>query len=169
MSFTRVCNGNTIFIRKHRTTSSCTAIDRIRATPADVHYYFFPGMDAVASEGVRAMLRQTMIILATAAALTGALSADAFARGGGGHGGGGGHMGGGFGGGHIGGGFGGGHLAGSPLGGLGGAPVGSLGGAQFHGPHLGGGFHYGHHRFSGFFGGGTYGYVPSYDDYSYAD
>jgi hypothetical protein len=51
------------------------------------------------------MLRKTMIVLATAAALTGGLTADAFARGGGG-GGGGGH-GGGFGGGtHMGGGFG---------------------------------------------------------------
>ena len=48
------------------------------------------------------MLRKTMIVLATASALTGGLTADAFARGGGG---GGGH--GGFGGGaHIGGGFG---------------------------------------------------------------
>jgi Spy/CpxP family protein refolding chaperone len=46
------------------------------------------------------MLRQTMIVLATAAALTAGLTADAFARGGSGHGGG-------FGGGH-GGGFGGG-------------------------------------------------------------
>ena len=46
------------------------------------------------------MLRKTMIVLATAAALTGGLTADAFARGGGGgHGGGfgrGAHMGGGF-------------------------------------------------------------------------
>jgi len=49
------------------------------------------------------MLRKTMIVLVTAAALTGGLTADAFARGGGG-GGGGGH-GGGFGGGaHMGGG-----------------------------------------------------------------
>jgi hypothetical protein len=53
------------------------------------------------------MLRKTMIVLLTAAALTGGLTADAFARGaeggGGGHGdgfGGGGHMGGGFGRGH---------------------------------------------------------------------
>jgi hypothetical protein len=45
------------------------------------------------------MLRKTMVVLATAAALTGGLTADAFARGGGG---GGGH-GGGFGGGHPGG------------------------------------------------------------------
>jgi len=55
------------------------------------------------------MLRKTMIVLLTAAALTGALTADAFARGGGG----GGH-GGGFGG-HMGGGFGGGHFAGRGL------------------------------------------------------
>ena len=49
------------------------------------------------------MLRKTMIVLATAAALTGGLTADAFARGGGG--GGGGRHGGGFGGGaHLGGG-----------------------------------------------------------------
>ena len=65
-------------------------------------------------------MRKTMIVLAMAAVLTGGLTADAFARGGGGGGhgggfGGGGHMGGGFGGGHIGGGhmgagFGGGHM-----------------------------------------------------------
>ena len=56
------------------------------------------------------MFRKTMIVLLTAAALTGGLTADAFARGGGG--GGGGH-GGGFGGGvHMGGGFGGGHFTG---------------------------------------------------------
>jgi hypothetical protein len=63
------------------------------------------------------MLRKTMIVLLTAAALTGGLTADAFARGGGGGGhgggfGGGGHMGGGFGGARMGGGFGGGHFAG---------------------------------------------------------
>jgi len=60
------------------------------------------------------MLRKTMIVLATAAALTGGLTADAFARGGGGGGhmgGGGGHMGG-FGGVHMGGGFGGAHMGG---------------------------------------------------------
>jgi hypothetical protein len=56
------------------------------------------------------MLRKTMIVLATAAALTGGLTADAFARGGGhrgggGHGGGGGHRAvGGHGGAHVGGG-----------------------------------------------------------------
>ena len=69
------------------------------------------------------MLRKTMIVLLTAAALTGVLTADAFARGGGGGGGGhgggfrgGGHMGGGFGGGgHMGGGVGGGHFAGRGL------------------------------------------------------
>src|SRR3984885_11096048 len=71
-------------------------------------------MDALASERSIPMLRKTMIVLATAAALTGGLSADAFARGGGGHmgGGGGAHMGGGFGGGHMGGGFGGAHMSG---------------------------------------------------------
>ena len=57
------------------------------------------------------MLRKTMIVLWTAAALTGGLTADAFAGHGGGFGGGG-HMGGGFGGAHMGGGFGGGHFAG---------------------------------------------------------
>jgi hypothetical protein len=50
------------------------------------------------------MLRRTMIVLATAAALTGGLTADAFARGGGHMGGGGIHMGGGFSGGRMGGG-----------------------------------------------------------------
>ena len=79
------------------------------------------------------MLRKTMIVLATAAALSAGLTADAFARGGGG---GGGH-GGGFGGGH-GGGFGGGaHIGG----GLGGAHMGGFGGAHiggFGGPHIGG-------------------------------
>ena len=64
------------------------------------------------------MTRKITIVLAMAAALTGGLTADAFARGGGGGGGGGhgggfgggGHMGGGFGGGHMGAGFGGGHM-----------------------------------------------------------
>src|SRR6185437_6457414 len=64
------------------------------------------------------MLGKIMIVLATAAALTGGLTADAFARGGGGGGGhgggfgGGAHMGGGFGGAHMGGGFGRGHFGG---------------------------------------------------------
>jgi hypothetical protein len=78
------------------------------------------------------MLRKTMIIFATAAALTAGLTADAFARGGGGgHGGGfgGGHAGGFGGGAHIGGGFG-----GIRIGGFGGgAHIGSLGAS-----HLGG-------------------------------
>ena len=53
------------------------------------------------------MLRKTTIALAMVAALTGGLTADAFARGGGGGGGGGGHGGGfGGGGGHMGGEFG---------------------------------------------------------------
>jgi hypothetical protein len=79
------------------------------------------------------MLHKTMIVLLTAAALAGGLTADAFASGGGGGGGhgggfgGGGHMGGGFGGGHMGGGFGGGHMGGG-----------------FGGAHMGGGFGGGH-------------------------
>src|SRR6516164_3288789 len=100
------------------------------------------------SKGVCAMLRQTMIVLATAAALTTGLTADAFARGGGGHGGG-------FGGGaHIGGGFGGAHIGGAHLGGFGGgARVGGFGGARMGGlgvgTRVGGGFGRDH------FGGGT--------------
>ena len=56
------------------------------------------------------MLRKIMIVLLTAAALTAVLTADAFARGGGG--GGSGHGGGFGGGGHMGGGFGGAHMGG---------------------------------------------------------
>ena len=85
------------------------------------------------------MLRKTMIVLATAAALSAGLTVDAFARGGGG---GGGH-GGGFGGGH-GGGFGGGaHMGGfggGHGGGFGGPHIGGLGG----GARLGGSFAAGH-------------------------
>src|SRR4029077_7037769 len=98
-------------------------IDRIRAIQADVHDFLVSQMDAIASQGVRAMLRKTMMVLAVAAALPGGLTADAFARGGGGGGGHGGFGGGGFGGGHMGGGFGGAHM-----------------GGRFGGPHLGGGF-----------------------------
>ncbi len=92
------------------------------------------------------MLRKTMIVLAMAAALTGGLTADAFARGGGGGGGGGhggGFGGGGFGGGgHMGGGFGGGQMGGGFSGG-------QMGGG-FSGGHMGGGFSGGHMRgFSG--------------------
>src|SRR5258708_30884608 len=58
----------------------------------------------VVSEGACAMLRKTMIVLATASALTGGLTADASARGGGGGGGHGGGLGGGA---HMGGGSGG--------------------------------------------------------------
>jgi hypothetical protein len=87
------------------------------------------------------MLRKTMIIFATAAALTGGLTADAFARGGGGHGGGfGGGHGGGFGGGHIGG-FGGGHIGGL-AGGAGGAFARGVVGQHF-APARG---HFGHER-----------------------
>src|ERR1700690_3309376 len=70
------------------------------------------GLPKVVGPAFKTSLRKTVIVLATAAALTGGLTADAFARGGGGGGGGGGHMGGGFGGGHMGGGFGGGHTGG---------------------------------------------------------
>jgi len=78
------------------------------------------------------VLRKTMIVLAMAAALTGGLTADALARGGGGvgHGGGGGH-GGGFGGAHVGGGFGGARMGG----GFGGARMGGgFGRGHFAGP-----------------------------------
>src|SRR6267378_8578428 len=90
--------------------------------------WVFSRMDDVASEGVDPMLRKTMIVLATAAALTGGLTADAFARGGGGGGGhggggGGGHASGFGGGAHMGGGFGGAHI-----GGFGGAHIGGFGG-----------------------------------------
>ena len=91
------------------------------------------------------MLRKTMIVLATAAALTGGLTADAFARGGGG----GGHMGGG--GGHIGGGFGGAHMGGGHMGG------------GFGGPHMGGGFRPGQH-FAGARGRFGDGDLGLYDD-----
>jgi hypothetical protein len=79
-------------------------------------------MDALASGRSIPMLRKTMIVLATAAALTAGLTADAFARGGGGGGGGhmgggGGHMGGFGGGAHMGGGFGGPHMGGGHMGG----------------------------------------------------
>jgi hypothetical protein len=89
-------------------------------------------MDALASGRSIPMLRKTMIVLAMAAALTGGLTADAFARGGGGGGGhmggGGGHMGG-FGGAHMGGGFAGAHMGGG------------LGGPHMGGGHMGGGLH----------------------------
>ena len=78
------------------------------------------------------MLRKTMIVLATAAALTSGLTVDAFAHGGGGgHGGGSGGHGGGFGGGGHGGGFSGG-------GRFGGAHMGSGFGAGFASSHFAG-------------------------------
>src|SRR6266436_6702658 len=96
--------------------------------------WVFSRMDDVASEGVDPMLRKTMIVLATAAALTGGLTADAFARGGGGGGGhGGGARMGGFGGGHVGGGLGGGHMGGARMGG-------GFGGGHMAGAHMGRGF-----------------------------
>jgi hypothetical protein len=97
------------------------------------------------------MLRKTMIVLATAVALTGGLTADAFAAhgggGGGGHGGGvGGGHGGGIGGGHAGGFGGGAHMGG----GFGGARMGGgLGRGHFGG--AGGAFGRGFagHQFAG--------------------
>ena len=78
------------------------------------------------------MLRKTMIVLATAAALTGGLTVDAFAHGGGGGGhgggfGGGGGHGAGFGGGH----FGGGHFGGAEIG----RGFGRVAGPHFAGRH----------------------------------
>jgi hypothetical protein len=89
------------------------------------------------------MLRKTMIVLATAAALTAGLTADAFARGGGG----GGHMGGG--GGHIAG-FGGAHMGGG-----------------FGGPHMGGGFHPHFAGTRGRFGAGDLGLYDDSCDYTW--
>jgi hypothetical protein len=112
------------------------------------------------------MLRKTMIVLAMAVALTGGLTADAFARGGGG---GGGHMGGGFGGGHMGSGFGGGHMGSGFGGGHMGGRIGGFAGQQFAGARG----HFDHdRRFRGGFGdygfydyGCSYGY-PYYNPYS---
>src|SRR5882672_3422431 len=132
--------------------------------------WVFSRTDAVASEGVDPMLRKTMIVLATAAALTGGLTADAFARGGGGGGGhgggvgGGAHMGGGFGGGHMGGGFGGGARVGS-----------GFGGGHFagRGPALGRGLAGQHAEVRGHFGrdhfhrGRRFGFGGGYDDWCY--
>jgi hypothetical protein len=103
------------------------------------------------------MLRKTMIVLLTAAALTGGLTADAFARGGGG--GGGGH-GGGFGGGghiggaHIGGGLGGGNFAGRDM---------ALG-RGFAGLHAEARGHVGRDHFHG---GRRFGFGGGYDDWCY--
>jgi hypothetical protein len=116
------------------------------------------------------MLRKTMIVLLTAATLTGGLTADAFARGGGGGGGGhgggfggGGHMGGGFGGGHMGGGFGGAHMGGG------------FGGGHFagRGMALGRGFAGLHAEARGhvdrdhFHRGRRFGFGGGYDDWCY--
>src|SRR6478736_1188413 len=110
---------------------------------ADGRDYVSSRMDAVASEGVDPMLRKTMIVLATAAALTGGLTADAFARGGGGGGGGGHGGGGGFGGGHMGGGFGGGRVGGA----FGGVRSSGGFGRSLAGRHFAGRYvHFGHHR-----------------------
>ncbi len=111
------------------------------------------------------MIRKIMIVLAMAAALTGGLTADAFARGGGGGGGhgggfGGGHMGGGFGGGHMGAGFGGGHMG-----------AGFGGGRGFAGSHFAGTRgHFGHDRRLGRLRfGSSLGYYGCGYGYSYYD
>ena len=102
------------------------------------------GLAKVVGPAFKTSLRKTMIVLATAAALTGGLTADALARGGGG---GGGH-GGGFGGGaHMGGGFGLGHFSG---------PGGAFGRGRRFAPGLG----YGFNDY-----GCSYGY-PYYNRYS---
>lgn len=89
------------------------------------------------------MLRTTMIILATAAALSGGLTVDAFARGGGAH------VGGGFGGVHVGGGD---HVGGF--------------GRGITGQHFGTRDHFDHGR--GFrFGTGDYGLYDSGCGYAY--
>ena len=90
------------------------------------------------------MLRTTMIILATTAALTGGLTVDAFARGGGAH------VGGGFGGVHMGGGD---HVGGFGRG---------ITGHQFAGTRD----HFDHGRGFGF-GAGDYGLYDSGCGYTY--
>src|SRR5580692_1922857 len=110
-------------------------------------------MDALASGRSIPMLRKTMIVLAMATALTAGLTADAFARGGGG----GGHMGGG----HIGG-FGGAHMGG----GFAGARIGGgFGGPHMGGGHMGGGFrpHFAGSRDRFGVGGGDLGLYDSCD------
>jgi hypothetical protein len=107
------------------------------------------------------MLRKTMIALLTAAALTGGLTADAFARGGGG--GGGGHGGGFGGGGHMGGGFGGAHMGGGSSGGNF-AGRGMALGRGFAGLHAEARGHVGRDHFHG---GRRFGFGGGYDDWCY--
>ena len=110
------------------------------------------GLAKVVGPAFKTSLRKTVIVLATAAALTGGLTADAFARGGGG---GGGH-GGGFGGGAHMGGFGGAHIGGDfSLGHFGGH-----GGAFGRGRRFVPGLGYGFNDY-----GCSYGY-PYYNRYS---
>jgi hypothetical protein len=102
------------------------------------------------------MLRTTMIVLATAAALTTGLTGDAFARGGGGGGHGGGHIGGG----HFGGDFGGGRIGG----GLGGVHMGAGVGGGLAGQHFAGTHdHFDRGRHLRFGGGDLYDYNCGYD------
>jgi hypothetical protein len=109
MSIQNILDGN----RAEVMTVNPPDVDRFRAIQPHSRHDVFSRNGRRRVRRSIPMLRKTMIVLATAAALTAGLSADVFARGGGGGGGGGGHMGGGFGGGgHMGGGFGGGHMDG---------------------------------------------------------
>jgi hypothetical protein len=130
-----VCRAATISIPTCKLYSYLSVvIDRTSAIDANDRDDLVNGIDAVASEGVSAMLSKTMIVLVTAGALTGG-SIDAFALG---HGGGGGHAGGFGGGGH---GFASrGHIGGFAVGGSGGARLGGaygLAGSHYAGSHFG--------------------------------
>jgi hypothetical protein len=58
-------------------------MDLIFAIQANDREFFVNRMDAVVPKGVLTMLGKTMIVLAKAAALTGGLTVEAFAHGGG--------------------------------------------------------------------------------------
>jgi len=58
-------------------------MDLIFAIQANDREFFVSRMDAVVPKGVLTMLGKTMIVLAKAAALTGGLTVEAFAHGGG--------------------------------------------------------------------------------------
>jgi hypothetical protein len=106
MSIQNILDGN----RAEVMTVNPPDVDRFRAIQPHSRHDVFSRNGRRRVRRSIPMLRKTMIVLATAAALTAGLSADAFARGGAG--GGGGHMGGGVGGGHVGGGFGGARMGG---------------------------------------------------------
>jgi hypothetical protein len=95
-------------------------------------------------------LCKTVVVAAALAFGSVSMTADAFARGGGG-----GHFGGGFGGGHVGGGFGGGHVGGGHFGG---AHFGHMGGGHFGDGQLG-------HIGSGHFAAGHFGGHHGFDHF----